>query len=230
MFCKKCGAQVKDGAKFCHKCGFVMTPSPSMNSPEWGQSGAVKITPPKKSKKPLILILVIAAILIIAAIAVLVILFVLPKLTDSGNGVSSGEKAIETYLEAYAEEDADTMMNLVPADVLENIQDEYNLDEKGLRKAVENYLSEKSDEFSDNKIEEFTEAEEQKRSMFQEYMDDAGIDDYIDADKVDELIEYEAVTDSDRTWSEVVAFQYDDSETWYSLNAASVVRYAAYND
>ena len=34
MFCKYCGAQVPDGAKFCPKCGATLTSAPQTPQPE----------------------------------------------------------------------------------------------------------------------------------------------------------------------------------------------------
>lgn len=34
MFCKYCGAQVPDGAKFCPKCGATLTSAPQAPQPE----------------------------------------------------------------------------------------------------------------------------------------------------------------------------------------------------
>lgn len=37
MFCPKCGASLKDGAKFCHSCGFNMVETPAAPQPQQPQ-------------------------------------------------------------------------------------------------------------------------------------------------------------------------------------------------
>ena len=77
MYCRKCGQKIKDGAKFCSKCGAPMTVVPVVKqTPE-------EIYPPKeikeeyeKPKKSIlkIIIIILGALLLISFIAIFIIL------------------------------------------------------------------------------------------------------------------------------------------------------------
>lgn len=44
MFCKKCGAKIKDGTKFCPKCGSPVSPAAYKKSPpKWAIGAAVVV-------------------------------------------------------------------------------------------------------------------------------------------------------------------------------------------
>ncbi|MGD0712187.1 MAG: zinc-ribbon domain-containing protein, partial [Bacteroidales bacterium] len=47
MFCPKCGAELKEGAKFCHKCGFNMSETPVTPPPPQQQQ-----QPPQQQSQP----------------------------------------------------------------------------------------------------------------------------------------------------------------------------------
>ena len=63
MFCKNCGAQIKDGAKFCPKCG---TPAGNTNPKAAGRTQTAK-------KPPYLAIGLVAAV---AVVAVIILFFV----------------------------------------------------------------------------------------------------------------------------------------------------------
>ena len=124
MFCRNCGTQLKEGAKFCPKCGTPVnsTAGNGVNGdrvpPEkWGggtqttyhyQSSAAK----KETRIPLFLI---GAIVILAAVVVIIF----RACSDSGY-----KKVIKTYMEGNQELDAEKMLSVFPPQVLDAIEDE----------------------------------------------------------------------------------------------------------
>lgn len=79
MFCKKCGCELNEGAKFCPKCGTPVAVQASApvqpargladRSPEPSPESIVRedVPEPKKKKGPLILVIVLLIVLILAA-------------------------------------------------------------------------------------------------------------------------------------------------------------------
>ncbi|OUP84226.1 hypothetical protein B5F07_08730 [Lachnoclostridium sp. An169] len=87
MFCKKCGAQIKDGAKFCPKCGTKIASGEGKSKDKSGKNF-------KKSKKRYGFTVGILAVFAVAG--VLVKLFVLtPSEGTSTKALSDGNKVIE---------------------------------------------------------------------------------------------------------------------------------------
>ena len=143
MFCKNCGFQMKDTAKFCPKCGTANTPPPIPPQPSnfaqqpnnfapqqnpsfspTAQSIAVKT---KKNLIPLIIVGVGIVILI-----VIIIVFC----NRSKNGMKSSSEAAGAYLVAVYHEDVDDILDLVPDEVLKQILKEYKISKKQLKEAV----------------------------------------------------------------------------------------------
>ena len=77
MFCKNCGAQMTDNAKFCIQCGENATPSPAKQQSETSVKPSTIQVPKKKSKakKTLVWVLSIVGVLLIF----LVVLILLPE-------------------------------------------------------------------------------------------------------------------------------------------------------
>ncbi len=69
MYCKKCGAQIKEGEKVCQKCGMPIDPVRRSEVPETGKSSGAATNVPKKRHTKMVLIIVIIFVLIIAAAA-----------------------------------------------------------------------------------------------------------------------------------------------------------------
>lgn len=89
MFCKNCGAQIKDGAKFCPKCG---TPAGNTNPKAAGRTQTAK-------KPPYLAIGLVAAVAVVAVI----ILFFVGRLIF-GKGY---EKPIKTLAKGIEQDDGE---------------------------------------------------------------------------------------------------------------------------
>ena len=124
MFCRNCGTQLKEGAKFCPKCG---TPVSSTAGNGFNGSGVPhekqgartqttyhyqSSTAKKESRIPFFLIGVI--VILVAAV---VIIF----RACSGGGY---KKVIKTYMEGNQELDAEKMLSVFPPQILDAIEDE----------------------------------------------------------------------------------------------------------
>ncbi len=119
MFCRNCGAQLKEGAKFCPKCGTPVTQTQSTAGQQYdvqpgqdlregpGLSGAAGV---KKTKKApafaigAVIILVIAVILIVRACA-------------GGGGY---EKPIRNLMEGIENRDIDQLLKAFPDEMFED--------------------------------------------------------------------------------------------------------------
>lgn len=124
MFCKHCGFQLKDTARFCPKCGTANA-----------QSIAVKT---KKSLIPLIIVGVGIVIVIIIAFCI----------GFTGHGAGGGSKggyrkatkAAEAALTAYYTGDAAAMMKLWPEEAKEYYEDAANLTEEQLQERMQSRM------------------------------------------------------------------------------------------
>ena len=112
MFCKNCGTQLKEGAKFCPKCGTPVTPMPGA-----GQAGPGAGQPPhqgpaagKASKIP---------IFAIGAIVILVVAVILIFRACAGGGY---EKPIKNFMQGMEDLDADKMLSAFPPEALEALE------------------------------------------------------------------------------------------------------------
>lgn len=124
MFCRNCGTQLKEGAKFCPKCGTPvnLTAGNGVNgggvpSEKRGvgtqttyhyQSSAAK----KESRIPFFLI----GVIVILVVAVVIIF---RACSDGGY-----KKVIKTYIEGNQELDAEKMLSVFPPQILDAIEDE----------------------------------------------------------------------------------------------------------
>lgn len=161
MFCKHCGFQLKDTAKFCPKCGTANTPppippqpsnftqqpnnfahQPSNFAPQQNASFSPNAqSTAVKTKKPLIIVGVGIVILIVIIIAFCI------GFTGFG-GVSGGSKggykkatkAAEAALTAYYTGDAAAMMKLWPEEAKEYYEDGANLTEEQLQERMQSRM------------------------------------------------------------------------------------------
>lgn len=153
MFCKKCGFQLKDTARFCPKCGTANTPPPIPPQPSNFTPQPNNFAPQQnssfspnaqsiavKTKKPLIIVGVGIVILIVIIIAFCI--------GFTGHGVGGGSKggyrkatkAAEAALTAYYTGDAAAMMKLWPEEAKEYYEDAANLTEEQLQERMQSRM------------------------------------------------------------------------------------------
>lgn len=130
MYCIKCGNELKEGMKFCTKCGTPVVGNTGTGEPAKTSVGSEVGKRPKAisgNKK----------VFGIGAVAALIVILVLGSLMKgSGAGFSSPEKAMEAYLDGFSHADFDRMLKAYPDFVvkynggkdslLEGIQSNYN--------------------------------------------------------------------------------------------------------
>lgn len=93
MFCMKCGAQLKDDARFCAKCGAPVK-APELVAVETGQ-------PTGRSPKK-VAVIVAVAVIVIAAMIAAALAFVIPNLSSGAQGSSSTGMAASSSSSAEA--------------------------------------------------------------------------------------------------------------------------------
>ena len=84
MYCEKCGQQLRDGAKFCNKCGAPVENTKNDDKPKedhkFNQNDNINkktIEPankPRRSKKPLVITLSIVAVAVVLGVVLIVLL------------------------------------------------------------------------------------------------------------------------------------------------------------
>ena len=120
MFCKNCGTQLKEGAKFCPKCG---TPAANVNTGGNGggyQGGASPVQPQKKP--PYLAIGLIAIV-----VGVVIVLAVVLGKSVFGKGY---EKPIKTMVKGVEEQDGRVISSVFPEKTVEAMEDELGFDKK----------------------------------------------------------------------------------------------------
>lgn len=105
MFCRKCGAEIEEGAKFCIRCGTPVAGDGAAGNP--AANTAVKSGGEKKDNRKWFGIGAIALVCI--AIWGLISLF-----KGSGGGLDSPEEAFDTYFEGFWGHDFDLMLSVSP--------------------------------------------------------------------------------------------------------------------
>lgn len=183
MFCKNCGTQLKEGAKFCPKCGTPVTPMPGAGQagpgagpqPPYQQPGGGQ--PPhqgpaagKASKIP---------IFAIGAIVILVVAVILIFRACAGGGY---EKPIKNFMQGMEDLDADKMLSAFPPEALEALEDE-GYDEDEISEQFEQMVTAGMDSLGfdidyaiDYEIEDATELSKREISDIEEAFEDEDID------------------------------------------------------
>ena len=241
MFCKNCGFQMKDTAKFCPKCGTANTPPPIPPQPSnfaqqpnnfapqpnnfapqqnpsfspTAQSIAVKT---KKNLIPLIIVGVGIVILIVIIIAFC---------NRSKNGMKSSSEAAGAYLVAVYHEDVDDILDLVPDEVLKQILKEYKISKKQLKEAVKAELRYKSEDYPHcNSVAKYGNANQ--THQYSEYIDWRA-EDCMDEDKISKMELCVVYVEDDYYYYDLPTYQYKrDKHTWYSMSATNFVAYAVW--
>lgn len=209
MYCGSCGKEIKDDAKFCSKCGATQTPK-SYTPPSFPSKGSTTI----KRKLPII---------VIAIVLVLIASIVGCCMSRSKNGMKSGEDAAAAYLVARYEQDADTIISLVPDEVLKEIMKQYDCSKKQLIQAVKDELPSHSKYYSNcESIKDSKEIRSINEKNYYNYL--CRVEYYINLEKVSKMIECEVHVERDRYYDDIVVYQYgNDKNTWYSTDAADFV-------
>lgn len=125
-FCRKCGAELKEGVAFCGACGTaVVELTGKKNNLAGSETGKIFRAVSGNRK-----------VFGLGVIALIVILVLGSLMKGSGSGFSSPEKAMEAYLDGFSHADFDRMLKAYPDFVvkynggkdslLEGIQSNYN--------------------------------------------------------------------------------------------------------
>lgn len=170
-YCGKCGTQNDDAMSFCKNCGkalmaFNSSPVPPAAPGPVTMDGGGVAAPKKLDPKILGIIAVAAGIALVIALLAIFGVF--------GGGVKT-DIAIK-YLEASFDEDGETVLELmVPKDIreelLEAVEDEYNMDEDDLIENYEEYCG-GDEEFISAKFEYLEDCTKDEIEVIQEYYDD----------------------------------------------------------
>lgn len=101
MFCKKCGADIADGARFCKKCGAEQS-APAQQPVQQYQQPVAQVqyaypqgyAQPKKKKTGLIVGLIAGGVAVVALVVILIVVFA--GGSSGGSGGYYGEWKIES--------------------------------------------------------------------------------------------------------------------------------------
>lgn len=218
MYCGSCGKEIKDDAKFCSKCGATQTPK-SYTPPSFSSKGSTAI----KRKLPII---------VIAIVLVLIASIVGCCMSRSKNGMKSGEDAAAAYLVACYEQDADTIISLVPDEILKEIMKEYGCSKKQLIQAVKDELpfhAEHYDHCASSK--DYHKIKTIDEKNYDDYLDDWRLRDCVNLEKVSKMLTYQIDVEDNFYYEDVAVYQYgNDKHTWYSTGASAFVAYAVWEE
>lgn len=248
MYCKNCGALLDNEAKFCANCGSHINPGNSAQPESQEQAPDEIINPDvhehsKLNAKALLLLLVPIAIIIII---VLILLFVF---VFDDHGADEPTDAVEEYIESMADADAEDMLEAVPEDYIDDILEEYDMNEKELIKALEDYFEDWTGIASDRTPYDLTDIDETEvrfkkdkaysnkqlknfKNNMDKYYDISGenfdVQNITNASKMSMIATYfdkygdklQRIEESD-----VIAFKYDGD--WYSFNAVTLIKTVA---
>lgn len=226
MFCKNCGFQLKDTAKFCPKCGTANTPPPIPPQPSnFTQQQNSSFSPNAqsiavKTKKPLIPLIIVGIVILIVIIIAFCIGF-----TGRG-GVSGGSKggykkateAAEAALTAEHTADAATMMKLLPAEGKEYWEDDKNLTEKQLQDYMQNRMNSYSRKYDEVSVKVDDNSNPIENSKVTERVNSNYLDKYgITADEVIYYAECGLTLDGEEHDEGNDVYVYKYNGRWYSI-------------
>lgn len=224
MFCKNCGFQMKDTAKFCPKCGTANTPppippQPSNFTPQQNPSfspNAQSIA--VKTKKPLIIVGVGIVILIVIIIAFCIGFTGHVAGGGSKGGYRKATEAAEAALTAEHTADAATMMKLLPAEGKEYWEDNKNLTEKQLQDYMQNRMNSYSRKYDEVSVKVDDNSNPIENSKVTERVNSNYLDKYgIAADEVIYYAECGLTLDGEEHDEGNDVYVYKYNGRWYSI-------------
>lgn len=163
MICKKCGTELNDDAKFCPKCGEVTGVNsepvqetadapvpPTMGTPDPAPVGAADSA--GVDDKPATTGIMNNKTMLFGIIGgVAVILIILIIILCSGGGA---DDVVKDYFKAVQKEDPKKFVNMVPKDIMKDLDKEAGVDEKDVLDCVEEFIDEEYDKYFYDSLED----------------------------------------------------------------------------
>lgn len=223
MNCQKCGTPVAKGTLFCPNCGAKVESTPETtqtnNAPPPEYSTANQQVKPNQKKNILAVLCVVIAFLLL-----LILLVALMRGNDA-------KKVTKDYYKAIEKCSASKLLDTVPKDYMEELEDDSDLSKKEIKKSVQDYLDNYYNDIDDIRI-TFQDKEKMDASDFAEEM----MVDVDDDFHIKKAIEYELKVryqsdkgDTVKTKNEeFIVFKYKGH--WYSMDAMFLVTMAVYSN
>ncbi len=120
MFCKNCGAELKEGARFCDKCGAQQSAAVQQKAPAAGGNPGGGAQGASKNNN---------LILIVGCVAVLAVVILLVSLLFGGG---SYKKPIKRLMAGIQKEDPEKVMDAFPEEMIDEITDMQNATKREL--------------------------------------------------------------------------------------------------
>lgn len=131
MFCKNCGAQLSEDAKFCNSCGVEVA-----NSLQTDCAGSISVLPNKTKKRYIGIIAVVAVVILLAAL-----------FFGGGKGY---EKTIDNFFEGLFEADGELFVSALSEGYVEEQLEYYGYRNKAvLIEKLQNNLDDLAKEYAD---------------------------------------------------------------------------------
>ena len=170
MFCENCGKEPGDG-KFCQECG----------APVNQETPSVKLPKFNLTKKTMGIIGGIAAGVVAIIVALVLIL-------GNQTGAASAKDAAKEYFQALANVDAKTVVNLMPSFMVNQMCEEYDIDNPSRNALIKALKEEAEDDGADK-----TKIKIKSAKVLKEY----DMEYFEDNDYIDDFQEYYDATDKE---------------------------------
>lgn len=137
-------------------------------------------------------------------------------ITGCGESASSAEKV------------ADTIISLVPDEILKGIMKEYGCSKKQLRQAVEDELPNESKDYHHcGSVKGYEKTEDVSEQNYSRYIDHR-VEDCTDLDKIYNMKACWVNVEDDYYYNNISVYQYGNDKKWYSMGATNFVAYAVW--